>query len=452
MQSHESRPPARSTRHRAVSFRALEGCLVAACLLVSSPAPAAERERRPRAETEGGAVLAAIVPTPEPTRPREPGPVPERRITRGAIQRGDTLASSFARAGVPKALAFRIATLMAPAYDFRARSREGHHWELARGTGDGRESWIDFRYRITGLESYHLFRGLDGEPQVRKESAEIVERLARLDGTVETTLYDAVKERGEDAQLARDFADIFAWDVDFSRAVKTGDEFRVLYEQIFRIEGDGSESYVGPGPILAARYRGDEDHTAVYFETEAGRGGYYRPDGTSVRGRFLKAPLRFARISSEYSHSRMHPILKVERPHQGIDYAAPHGEPVWSVADGKVLYRGWAGGFGNLVKVRHQNGYVSYYAHLSRFARGMQVGDRVQQKQVIGYVGRTGLATGPHVCFRIAKDGRFVNPTALRLPAGEPVPAAVREVFASNRDLLLTELEAGPLLASDTAR
>jgi murein DD-endopeptidase MepM/ murein hydrolase activator NlpD len=168
-----------------------------------------------------------------------------------------------------------------------------------------------------------------------------------------------------------------------------------------------------------------------------------------VRGQFLKAPLRFVRISSSYSSSRLHPILKIKRPHQGIDYAAPAGEPVWSVADGKVIYRGWAGGFGNLVKIRHANGYVSYYAHLSRFARGLREGSRVQQKQVIGYVGQTGLATGPHVCFRISQNGKFVNPLTLRVPSGEPVPESVRSVFEDTRDLLLGELDQAPVLAAD---
>lgn len=442
-------PPPTPLRTRP-SSRLKGRLLVLALSLFLSGAGFAEVEepKAPSApQAEGGAVLAALVPRPGAATPEEPELRTSHVVTRGAIRQGDTLASSFARADAPSRLAFRIARLMKGHYDFRKRARAGHEWDLVT---DADQSLVDFRYRTTSMENYHLFRGEDGEFTVRLEQAELVERLARLEGVVETTLYDAVVERGEDPQLARDFTDIFAWDVDFSREVEPGDEFRVLYEQLFRIEEDGSEVYVGPGLILAARYRSTPDeHVAVYFETEEGRGGYYRPDGSSVRGRFLKAPLRFVRISSDYSHARLHPILKVKRPHHGVDYAAPYGEPVWSVADGKVIYRGWAGGFGNLVKVRHKNGYVSYYAHLSRFARGLRVGSQVQQKQVIGYVGRSGLATGPHVCFRIARDGAFVNPTALRLPSGEPVPAAVKSVFVSTRDLLLAELEAGPLLASD---
>ena len=208
--------------------------------------------------------------------------------------------------------------------------------------------------------------------------------------------------------------------------------------------------YVRPGRILAAHYEGRAGkHTAIYFESEEGRGGYYRPDGSSVRRSFLVAPLRYDRISSSFTSARRHPILKVLRPHHGIDYAAPSGTPLWSVADGKVIYRGWAGGFGNLVKVRHDGGYISYYAHLSRFAKGLKVGQRVSQKQVVGYVGKTGLATGPHVCFRIAKDGRYVDPARLRTPSVAPVAAELRPLFHASRDILLAELAAGPSYARE---
>jgi murein DD-endopeptidase MepM/ murein hydrolase activator NlpD len=397
------------------------------------------------------AVLAGFVPPPVPKVELPPAPAAEEEPApeplRGEIRQGDTLAASFERAGAPRAAAFRVARWMKVQYDFRRRARPGHTWELVL---DDADRVVDFRYRTSPLESYHLFLDADGRPVARKEEAELTPRITVLGGVVETTLYDAVQAQGEDPQLARDFADIFAWDLDFSRSVQPGDSFRILYERLYREEEDGEELYVRPGLILAARYTGSGgEHSAVYFEPQEGRGGYYRPDGTSVQGQFLKAPLRFTRISSRYSAARLHPILKVRRPHHGIDYAAPAGDPVWSVGDGQVIYRGWAGGFGNLVKVRHKNGYVSYYAHLSRFARGLRVGSQVQQKQVIGYVGQTGLATGPHVCFRISHDGHYVNPAELRARGGEPLPATTLPVFRDTRDLLLAELDAGPVLARD---
>lgn len=380
--------------------------------------------------------------------PEEPAP-PPLDVTHGEIRAGDSLAASMAREGIPPEIVNRLSRQMTITFDFRRQARPGHHWRLAR---DADGSIVDFRYTTSDTVSHHLFYDADDRLVVRKEEAELVPRVARIAGVVTTSLYDAIRSLGEDPQLARDFADIFAWDMDFTHAVQPGDEFRILYERLNLTEEDGTETYVRPGLILAARYSGAAgDHTAVYFEAEPGRGGYYRPDGTSVQGAFLQAPVRHARVTSRYAAARLHPILKITRPHHGIDFAAPLGEPVWSVADGKVIYRDRAGGFGNLVKVRHANGYVSYYAHLSRFAKGLKVGDSVRQKQVIGYVGSTGLSTGPHVCFRIAKDGRYVNPATLKLPSSETVASAVGTVFESTRDTFLSELEAGPVVATGEA-
>jgi murein DD-endopeptidase MepM/ murein hydrolase activator NlpD len=341
-----------------------------------------------------------------------------------------------------------ISRELSPLFDFR-RSQPGHRYRLTR---DAEGALVAFRYRTSALESYGLRR--DGDVWVAaQEKAVLRPQVARIAGLVMTSLHYAVVALGERGQLANDFAEIFAWDVDFSRSVRSGDEFAILYERLYRSDEDQGEVYVRPGRILAARYKGAVgEYSALYFELEEGRGGYYRPDGSSVERQFLLAPLRFSRISSRFSSARRHPILKITRPHHGIDYVAPAGSPLWAVADGRVMYRGWAGGFGNLVKIRHNNGYVSYYAHLSRFARGLAVGKTVQQKQVIGYVGKTGLATGPHVCFRIAKDGRYVDPRRLQTPAGDPVPPELLASFQVTRDVLLAEIDAGPLVAVEEAR
>jgi murein DD-endopeptidase MepM/ murein hydrolase activator NlpD len=383
-----------------------------------------------------------------PPQPDIPEPAPEpppHLITEGQIRSGTTLASSLRGAGVEPEVVHLIATTMAPDFDFR-RARPGHEYRLDQ---DERGEVVEFRYRTSTTSSYRMVREGDGYRVVHEET-ELVPRTTRLAGVVVSTLYKAVVDLGEDGQLARDFADVFAWDIDFQRSVQPGDEFQILYERLYRVEDRGGEIYVRPGRILAARYDGTAGrHEAVYFEPEEGRGGYYRPDGTSVQGQFLMAPLRHARISSSYSSARRHPILKVTRPHHGIDYAAPSGTPVWAVADGEVIYRARAGGFGNLVKIRHANGYVSYYAHLSRFAKGLSVGQQVGQKQVIGYVGQTGLATGPHVCFRIAKNGQYVNPARLRSPSGPPVPQELYSTFKAASAILLAELDARAVVASE---
>ena len=386
-----------------------------------------------------GAIVAARPPAPEP---------PRLDVIEGSIERGSTLASSLAGHGVPAATVDRIARELRTHFDFR-RAHAGHTYRLTR---DAAGELVGFDYQTSPSSGYRLLRVGDGF-EVERQDVELVARPALIAGVVSTTLYGAIVGLGEQGGLATDFADVFAWDIDFQRSVRPGDAFQIVYERLHRIELDGTEVYQRPGRILAARYDGGVGrHTAIYFEPEQGRGGYYHPDGRSVEGEFLMSPLRHGRITSSFSAARHHPILKVTRPHSGIDYAAPHGTPVWSVADGKVIYRAGASGYGNLIKVLHNNGYVSYYAHLSRYASGLRVGSHVDQKQVIGYVGSTGLATGPHVCFRVQKDGQFVNPAKLRSGNRESIPPELMASFSASRDMLLARLDGGAMVGSLRAK
>lgn len=373
-------------------------------------------------------------------------PHPDLVELAGELHAGQTLGRALRERGVSASLIHEIDRLMRPYFDFR-RAKPGQQYELTLSPTDELKG---FAYEVSPLERYRL--GPDGDSfRVWREEAPIERRITRMAGVVTSSLYQAVRDLGEESQVASDFASIFAWDVDFSRAVHSGDQFRLLYERNYVVE-DGEERYLGPGRILAAAYAGNNgQHYAIYYEVEPGRGGYYHPDGRSVQRKFLLAPLNFSRISSRFSNARFHPILKVKRPHYGIDYAAPYGAPVWSVADGKVIYKGRAGGFGRLVKVRHSNGYVSYYAHLSRYAAGLKVGQPVRQKQVVGFVGQSGLATGPHVCFRVQKDGHYVNPAAIDAPSADPIPLDHRERFAAARDVRLEELGPIALIATDEA-
>ena len=381
------------------------------------------------------------------TGPAEPARAPLVEIvTEGEMRRGQTLASSLRANGVSGAVVHLIATEMAPVFDFRY-SRPGDGYRL---TQDEEGAVLEFRYSRSALQHYTIQR--DGDDyRVARHEPELVRRRARLAGVVSTSLYQAVQALGEEVELANDLAEIFAWDIDFSRSVQPGDEFSILYERLFLVGEDGAETYVRPGRILAGRYtNGLHEYRAVYFEQAEGKGGYYRPDGSSVRRQLLRAPLNYRRISSRFSRSRLHPILRVRRPHLGIDYAAPRGTPVWVVADGTVIHRGYSGGLGHLVKVRHANGYVSYYGHLSRYPRGLKVGQRVQQKEVIGYVGSTGISTGPHLHYQLMKNGRSIDPGAVRTPAGEPIPEGTREAFAELRDELLHALDPTPLVVVTT--
>jgi len=367
--------------------------------------------------------------------------------TSGVIQAGGSLAGALADEGVPPETVHTIARELRGVFDFR-NAQPGDAYRLIRAPD---RALVEFRYSADRA-TYQLWREDEQWVAVRREP-QLERRTARIAGIVSSSLYEAVRDLGESPRLASEFADLFAWDVDFSRMVQPGDEFAVLYERLYRRHSDGRRDYVGPGRILAARYTGHTgEHTAVYFEQEEGRGGYYRADGSAMERQFLVAPLRYSRISSRFSHRRRHPILNVTRPHHGIDYAAPTGTPIYAVADGTVIFRGRGGGYGNLVKVRHANGYVSYYAHMSRFAPELSVGDVVEQKQVLGYVGQSGLATGPHTCFRVAKDGRFVNPATLKTPAGDPVHAEQMPEFELVRDVLLAQLEGSPrIVVADEA-
>jgi len=395
--------------------------------------PEAEGEAEAESQREASAAVSKVV-------------LP--RVTEGVLEPGDTLARSMTGQGVSARVVDRIAREMIGHYDFR-HSQPGHSYRLAQNSEGVIES---FRYRISPIIGYELSPDPDGGYTVARDEAVLWPRQTMIAGIVTSSLYGSITDLGAGPQLASDFTDVFAYDVDFSRMIRVGDEFRILYEQLFRTREDGEEAFVRPGRILAARYAGTSgEHTAVYFESEEGRGGYYRPDGSTVQREFLMAPVRYARVTSRYSAARRHPILKITRPHHGIDYAAAAGTPVFAVAGGEVIYNSRAGGFGNLVKIRHDSGYVTYYGHLSRFVDGLRVGQPVSQKQVIGYVGSTGLSTGPHVCFRVAKDGKYVNPIQLPTPEGPELPKQFRKSFQAHRDTLLASLDSGTLVAADEA-
>lgn len=241
--------------------------------------------------------------------------------------------------------------------------------------------------------------------------------IARIEGVIESNLFQSVADAGESPTLAIRLADIFGWEVDFIRDIREGDSFTVLVEKRFR-EGE----FKGYGRVLAAIFTNqDQTHRAYLFHDDLGFPHYYNPEGASMRRSFLKAPLSFTRISSGYTMARKHPIFSDVRPHQGVDYAAPTGTPVKAVGNAVVASAGWGNGYGNLIILRHAKGYESYYGHLSGFARGVRKGAQVKQGDVIGYVGATGWATGPHLDFRLKKDGKFINPAKNISPRAEPV-------------------------------
>jgi murein DD-endopeptidase MepM/ murein hydrolase activator NlpD len=393
------------------------------------PIPEAAEQAAAPASAAGDGLRVAIAAAP--------APIEVRVYTEGELRRGETLAAALDRQDVSPALVHEIATSLRPVFDFRY-SRAGDRYRLAQ---DAQGRITDFDYRRSEWERFTLRR--DGEMLVPERVAPDVQvERARVAGVITTSLYDAVDALGESGELAHDFAEIFAWDVDFSRSVRPGDEFHILYERRYVMGEEGNRRYAGAGRILAARYARvmGEEYSAVYFEHGAGRGGYYRADGSAVERQFIQAPLTYRRISSRFSTARVHPITGQRRPHLGIDYAASTGTPVWSVANGRVSFRGWLGGLGKTVKIRHDNGYESWYGHLARFP-ALKLGQHVRQKQVIGYVGSTGLSTGPHLHFTLVRHGRMVNPSTVHAAAAAPIPRQQMAQFAAARDGLLQALD-----------
>lgn len=391
----------------------------------------------PEAAERAAEALAPAAEAPLAT----PAPIEVRIYTEGQLRRGETLAGALDRQDVSAQLVHDIATALRPVFDFRY-ARAGDRYRLAQ---DERGQLVEFDYRRSEWEGYTLRRA--GETLVAERvQPDLHVEHARVAGVIATSLYDAVDALGESGELAHDFAEIFAWDVDFSRSVRPGDEFHILYERRYVKSAQGEPRYVGAGRILAARYSRvmGEEYSAVYFEHAAGKGGYYRADGSAVERQFLQAPLTYRRISSNFSTARVHPITGRRRPHLGIDYAAATGTSVWAVANGRVTFRGWLGGLGKTVKIRHDNGYESWYGHLSRFPN-LRVGQQVRQKQVIGYVGSTGLSTGPHLHFTLQKNGRLVNPSTVRAAVAAPIPPQKMKQFAEARDGLLQALDPNAL-------
>jgi murein DD-endopeptidase MepM/ murein hydrolase activator NlpD len=244
-----------------------------------------------------------------------------------------------------------------------------------------------------------------------------VERQEKVaDITIHTSLWNDMLDAGASPLIIVELADIYAWTVDFF-GLQEGDRFRVLYNQDV-CEGEVFRIVDVPYAVFS---RDGKEYPALYLDQHDNGNKYWNEKGESMRKAFLKAPLKFSRISSGFSYHRLHPVHGTVRPHTGVDYAAPTGTPVMSIGDGTVISKGWGGGGGNTVKIRHNSVYTTAYLHLSKYAAGLKVGDRVHQGQVIGYVGMTGTATGPHLDFRVWKNGTPINPLKMESPSGDPI-------------------------------
>lgn len=266
-------------------------------------------------------------------------------------------------------------------------------------------------------------------------------RSKHATGVIEYSLYHASQKAGLSYQLFDELVDIFSWDIDFTKDVHKGDRFTVVYEEYYR-EGEKIQDKNQKYPIVVAEFISQgKSYRAIRYTDPNGETGYFTPEGGSLRKAFMRNPIKFTRISSYFSASRKHPILNKIRAHKGVDYAAKTGTPIRSTGDGKVVFRGNKGGYGNTIILQHGQRYSTLYAHMSRFAPSAQVGRKVKQNDIIGYVGQSGLATGPHLHYEFRVDGQHRNPLTVRHASADPVPPELLSEFTAYATPLLAQLD-----------
>ena len=348
---------------------------------------------------------------------------PKESLLSIEVKKGDNLSRIFTRAGFSQQTLANILALPG----VKSKLTRVHPGEVFSFRKNGNNDLLELQYIINPVDTLVIHQK-DSRFRAEVVSNEMELRLAYGAATIETSLYGAKEEAGLNNRLIVKLSEIFQWDIDFIMDVRQGDRFSVLYEEQY-IEG----KKIGLGDIVAASFTNQgKTYTAVRYENKEGKTAYYSPEGRSMHKAFLRAPLSFSRVSANFSYKRKHPILNRIRSHLGIDYAAPTGTPVRASGDGKIKFLGRNGGFGKLVVINHGKKYQSKYAHLSRFARGLKKGSKVKQGQIIGYVGSTGLATGPHLHYEFLVNGRHKNPKTVKLPHAKPINKTELAYFRAN--------------------
>ena len=338
----------------------------------------------------------------------------------GEVALNQSLSNLMIREGIKLKTVLELVEQSKPTYNL-SRLHTGQPYAL-KLTSD--TQLVSFTYQTNDNRKLLIERDGD-EFTSRLTEPEYETQMAILEGVVQENLISAILEAGGGYQVAMDLEEIFGWQINFFKDLRKGDTFKILVEKIF-----SEKEFYGFGKIKAATFmnRG-EKLAAVFFKPEGGRGGYYTPDGRSLKKQFLKSPLKYTRISSGYTQKRFHPIYKRNLPHQAVDYAAPRGTPIHAISDGKVLSLSVNGRSGKHIKLRHRNGYESSYSHLSGYATNISRGKKIEQGQVIGYVGSTGAATGPHLCFHLRKNRKSINPLTFKSPGGPNLEEENREPF-----------------------
>jgi murein DD-endopeptidase MepM/ murein hydrolase activator NlpD len=300
---------------------------------------------------------------------------------------------------------------------------------------DKKDNLIEVEFRFSAVEKLNV-KKIDQKWVATKITEDVDIKTISFVGQVETTLWESALFASMDPYLIFEMSEIFGWEVDFNREVQSGDSWRITAEQKF-VKGEP----VGWGSVLAAEYVNQgRTYSAILFRLNGEDIGYYGADGENLRRMFLKSPLKFGRITSRFNRRRFHPKLRIVRPHNGVDYGAPIGTPVRSVADGTVTFAAYSGGGGKVLKLRHNATYQTAYKHLNGYAKGIRKGARVRQGQIIAYVGNTGLSTGPHLHYEFYVNGRFVDPLRQKFPSADPIAEEHKALFLKQAEKLVAAL------------
>ena len=340
------------------------------------------------------------------------------------LNKGESPAMALERTGIDSSIKYKIIDHLSEVVNFR-QCMPGDSFSLTMSqSGD----LIKCDFTKGPFETYTMEKGdKDNAIKVYRDSFSMERRIVKITGKIENSLFESFEKAGADDRMVLSYADIFASKLDFNSDLQLGDEFTLIYEKYYI-----ANKFVGNGRIIAASFQGDAgSFEAFYFEGKDKYNGYFDASGNSLNSSFLKSPLQTYRITSKFTNRRFHPILHKYRPHHGVDLAAPIGTPVMAAAHGKVTFAGWKKGYGRTLVLRHNGGYETQYAHLSRFARGIKRGAHVNQKRIIGYVGSSGLSTGPHLDYRIKKMGRFVNPLKIKALPTTILAGKVKKAFIS---------------------
>ncbi len=348
-------------------------------------------------------------------------PIDSFRVDTGYVKSGETLGGIMSRLGADRKQQTQIATLSSDVFDVRKLRPGKTYYGLYQPDSTGVERLCYWIYVASVREATVL--DMRDKIHAEKHEKPIIYKLRQADAVIESSLWNAMTKNDLPVELALELSDIYAWTIDFF-GLQKGDSIRVLFDEVYV-----DTLRTGIGQIYACNfYHGRQWQQAYYFE--AGElHTYFDENGKSLRKAFLKAPLNYKRISSRFTYARKHPVLKIVRPHTGVDYAAPMGTPVSAIGDGIVIEKGYKGQAGNMVKIKHNSTYTTAYLHLSKYGAGIAQGTRVHQGQVIGYVGSTGASTGPHLDFRVWKNGTPVDPLKMESPPADPVPAKYMPEF-----------------------